>query len=606
MPFSEPVSGVPDEAPTEREARAAVGIAAGLYVVGAALTATSTLLPHVSSPAGVVAVAVGALTTAAGLLIAFGRRRGGLGLAYAADVWGVVLIAFLCAATGGANSPFQLIYLFAIGHAAAFQPRGRLLLLSLAALLGFLSPLVYMHVSSTFGAIACVGVVLALLASAVIHHALNGMRDQRRRMQTLIGVTAKLDSSLDPTETLRKIARTVVPDLAELCVIDVLDRRRGSIESTIAAAVDPAVAIGVERMREEFPLDMHGTHPVAQVLGSGKPCVIHDLTHGPALQEVAQSDEHRRFMRDVGYRSAAVFPMVARGRTHGAISFLHIGRDAHYEASQLSVLEDLTGRAAMAFDNARLYAERAHVARTLQHSLIPAVLPVIPALELASSFRPMGRSNEVGGDFYDVLADHESCWLVVGDVCGKGAGAAALTGFLRHTTLAYTRVASSPARILEQVNLDMLDQDFEGRFATAVLAHLEFLGTTVNATIATAGHPAALIARAGGQVEECGERGTLLGVFSDPVIQEVSTILEPDDLLTLYTDGLLEAHAPEGAVTVREMIDQLKRASPKSAKEAIDVLLGLVDFDDDVRDDIAVLAAKIKTTDGAEPAPRTY
>ena len=323
MPSSDPGTGHVDEA--TREARVAVGIAAALYVVGAALTATAALLPHVDSSTGVVAVATSALLTAGGLLIAFAHRRGGLGLAWVADLWGVVLIALLCAATGGANSPFGLIYFFAVGHAAAFQPRGRLVIVSLAALLAFLAPLAYSHVSSMFGAVACVGVVLALLTSGVIHLALNRMRDQRRRLEFLIGATAKLDTSLDPAETLRKIARTAVPEFAELCVIDLLDRR-GSIGSTVAAAVDPAVAAQVERLRDVLPLEVDGSHPVARVLHSGVPLVINDLTDGVAVQHIAQSDEHQQFMRDAGYRSAAVFPMVARGRTHGAISFLHVGR----------------------------------------------------------------------------------------------------------------------------------------------------------------------------------------------------------------------------------------------------------------------------------------
>jgi serine phosphatase RsbU (regulator of sigma subunit) len=591
---SEPGMGHGEEATSYREARAAVGIAAALYVVGAALTATAALLPHVDSSTGVVAVAASALLTAGALLIAFVRRRGGLGLACAADLWGVVLIGLLCASTGGASSPFGLIYFFAVGHAAAFQPRGRFVLVSLAALLAFLAPVTYAHVSSMFGAIACVGIVLALLTSAVIHLALNRMRDQRRRLQFLIGATAKLDASLDPAETLRKIARTAVPELAELCVIDLLDRR-GSIGNTVAAAVDPAVAAGVEQMRKAFPIDMHGTHPVAQVLASGAPRVIHDLTERAALEQAAQSDEHQRFMRDAGYRSAAVFPMVARGRTRGAISFLHVGTDARYAPDQLAVLEDLTGRAAMAFDNARLYAERAHVARTLQRSLMPAVLPVISGLELVSFFRPTGAGNEVGGDFYDAFGDQQSCWLVVGDVCGKGAEAAALTGFLRHTTVAHAQEGIGPGSVLSQVNRAMLNQDFDGRFATAILAHLQFLNAEVEVTIAAAGHPAALVARADGQVEECGERGTLLGIFSDPVIHEVSTTLTPGDMLALYTDGLLEAHAPDRTVTVREMIQELNQSSPRVAQEAIDSLLKLVELDDGVRDDIAILAAQIKT-----------
>lgn len=591
-----------EETTGSREARVAVAIAAALYVVGAALIATAVLLPDVSSPAGAAGVAAAALLTAAGLLIAFSRRRGGIGLACAADLWGVVLIAVLCASTGGASSPFGLIYFFAVGHAAAFQPRDRWILVSAVALLAFLAPLAYSDVSTTFGAVACVGVVLALLTSAVIHIALNRMRDQRRRLESLIGATANLDTSLDPAETLRKIARTAVPEFAELCVIDLLDRR-GSIGSTVAAAVDPAIAAGVERLRDALPLQVDGNHPVAQVLDSGIPIVIHDLTDGVAVAQVAQSDEHQQFMKDAGYRSAAVFPMVARGRTHGVISFLHLGRHARYDPDQLAVLKDLTGRAAMALDNAHLYAERAHVARTLQRSLMPAALPAISGLELASCFRPMGAGNEVGGDFYDAFGDRESCWLVVGDVCGKGAEAAALTGFLRHTTVAHAREGMSPGAVLSHVNRAMLSQDFDGRFATAILAHLQFLSREVAVTIASAGHPAALVARDGGGVEECGGRGTLLGVFSDPVIQEVSTALKPGDSLALYTDGLLEAHAPDRTVTIQQLIEQLKDASLGRAQDTIDALLEPVDFEHGVRDDVAIVVAQVTRVDNHQSVP---
>jgi hypothetical protein len=584
-----------EEAARQREARAAVLSAAGLYVVGAALTATAALLPHVSSAAGVVAVALTALLTAGALMIAFVRGKGGLGLAWVADLWGVVLVGVLCAVTGDASSPFALIYFFAIGHAAAFQPRNRFALVSVAGLLAFLAPLLYTQVSTQFAATASIGAVLALLTSAVVHLALNRVREQQGRLELLIAATAEFDSSLDPAETLRKIAHTAVPELAELCVIDLVDQR-GSIGNSVAAAVDPSVSAGVERMRKAFPFDIRGTHPVAQVLRTGLPRVISALTDRGALEQAAQSDEHRRFMREAGYRSAAVFPMVARGRTHGAISFLRLRNDARFGPSQLAVLQDLTGRAAMAFDNARLYAERAQVARSLRRSLMPAVLPVVPGLELASYFRPTGAGNEVGGDFYDAFGDEDGLWLVVGDVCGKGAEAAALTGFLRHTTIAYAREGASPARVLSQVNRAMLEQDFDGQFATAILAHLGVLKPEVEVTIAAAGHPAALLARVGGQVEEFGDCGTLLGVFPDPVIEQVSTILEPGDSLALYTDGLSEAHAPDRTVTAQEMIEQLEKHSPRFAQDAIDALLELVNLDDDVRDDIAILAVQVKPT----------
>src|SRR6185312_11341019 len=178
-------------------------------------------------------------------------------------------------------------------------------------------------------------------------------------------------------------------------------------------------------------------------------------------------------------RSATVVPMVARGRLLGVMSFVHAGAP---QPGQLRVLEDLTGRAALAFDNAQLYAERARVAQTLRRSLMPAALPKVPGLELDCYFRPMGAGSEVGGDFYDVFADGDGCWLVVGDVCGKGAEAAVLTAFLRHTTVAYAREGEKPARVLERVNSAMIEQDFDGRFATAILARLDFVSEGVALT----------------------------------------------------------------------------------------------------------------------------
>jgi hypothetical protein len=577
----------------DREARLALLSCAGLYVVGATLTATAALLPHVSSPAGVAAIAVAAYLTAAALLLAYARKRRGLTVAWLADLWGVVLVALLCAATGGASSPFGLIYFFAIGHAAAFQPRRRVLVVSLAGLVAFLSPLVYSHVSSSFGAIACVGIALALLATTLVHLALEGMREQRWRLEFLIAATARLDASLDPQQTLQRIARTAVPELAELCVIDLIDVD-GWISRTVAAAVDPTLARAFEGIRRDHPLHIRGSHPIARALQAGEPFIVQDLGDSGALERAANGDEQARFMREAGCRAAAVFPMIARGRMLGAVSFLRLGSGARFEHGRLDVLEDLTGRASLAFDNARLYAERARVAHTLRRSLMPAALPAIAGLEFASFFQPMGAGNEVGGDFYDVFGDRTSCWLVVGDVCGKGAEAAVLTGFLRHTIVAYAREGASPARVLAQVNQAMLEQDFDGRFATAILAHLAFQSSEAQITIATAGHPPALISRASGRAEEFGACGTLLGVFADPAINDTSTIVRPGDGLTLYTDGLSEAHAPDRTLTVEEMLEQLAGSPPRFAQEVIDRLLELVGLTDDARDDVAILSARVK------------
>ncbi len=136
---------------------------------------------------------------------------------------------------------------------------------------------------------------------------------------------------------------------------------------------------------------------------------------------------------------------------------------------------------------------------------MPAALPAVPGLELDCYFRPLGAGNEVGGDFYDVFADRDGCWLVVGDVCGKGAEAAVITAFLRHTTAAYARDGGSPASVLARVNRAMLEQEFEGRFATAILARLDYTPTGGVTADRRRRRPPGRLLRAQGGSEEFGE-----------------------------------------------------------------------------------------------------
>ena len=572
------------------ETRLAVASAAGLYVIGGSLIATSFLLPEVSSPAGAAAVAIDAYATAIALMWMVSRGRASLELALAADLWGIAIIIVLCASTGGAESPFALLYFFAIGHAAAFQPRRRFILTSIVGLLAFLAPLAYESVDANFAAIACVGAVLALLTTGAVHVALERMRADRRRLELLLAATAKLDTSLDPEQTLRRIAAMALPELAELCVIDLVDED-GAITTTVAAAVESNVAARVERMRPEERPQRLGGLPVARALSDRTSHVVADVD-GSSVAAAGETLTTASVLPggDAPPRSATVVPMVARGRLLGVMSFVHAGAP---QRGQLRVLEDLTGRAALAFDNARLYAERARVAQTLRRSLMPAALPTVPGLDLDCYFRPMDAGSEVGGDFYDVFADRDGCWLVVGDVCGKGAEAAVITAFLRHTTVAYAREGERPAAVLERVNRAMIEQDFGGRFATAILARLEFAPDGVALTVAAGGHPPALVSRASGATEELGTGGTLLGIFPEPRIGEHSTVLGVGDSLALYTDGLAEAQAPAKLLSGEQMMAALAAHTAETAGETISTLLGLVDLTQGARDDIAILVVRI-------------
>ena len=135
--------------------------------------------------------------------------------------------------------------------------------------------------------------------------------------------------------------------------------------------------------------------------------------------------------------SAIVVPLTARGRTLGAMTLATDRSRRSFDADDLALAEELARRCALAVDNARLYGERSHVARTLQGSLVPAQIPPVPGFEVAARFHAAGEDVQVGGDFFDVFETDDGSWAaVVGDVSGKGADAAAITALARYTVRA--------------------------------------------------------------------------------------------------------------------------------------------------------------------------
>ena len=225
---------------------------------------------------------------------------------------------------------------------------------------------------------------------------------------------------------------------------------------------------------------------------------------------------------------------------------------------------------------------------------MPAALPAVPGLELESFFRPMAAGSEVGGDFYDVFGDRGDCWLVVGDVCGKGAEAAVLTGFLRHTTVAYARDGHGPATVLARVNQAMLDHDFDGRFATAILAHLGFRDSDVELTLATAGHPArARLARAAARRRSSGRAARCSACSPTRRSPSRPRSCVPATGSCSTPTGSPRRRRRGGVLSVEQMIDQLAGTTPASARGRSTRCSSLVDLRNGARDDIAILAAHV-------------
>jgi serine phosphatase RsbU (regulator of sigma subunit) len=234
-----------------------------------------------------------------------------------------------------------------------------------------------------------------------------------------------------------------------------------------------------------------------------------------------------------------------------------------------------------------------NVAHTLERSLLPDALPAIPGIRLASVYRPASEGSEAGGDFYDAFAHARGCWLVVGDVCGKDAEAAALTAMVRHSIRALAFRESSPAQVLRIANEVMLSHDLTGRFATAIVAHIDLSVRPVRATLSSAGHPAPLLLHPDGTAFCPAVTGTLLGVLPQPRLHDVEVSLSAGTSMVLYTDGLTDAGAPSRTLSTAELRERLADAPGASPQELVGRLegLALARGAGVRRDDIAILAA---------------
>jgi sigma-B regulation protein RsbU (phosphoserine phosphatase) len=247
----------------------------------------------------------------------------------------------------------------------------------------------------------------------------------------------------------------------------------------------------------------------------------------------------------------------------------------------------------------------AALARTLQQSLLPPSLPSPERIEFAGRYHPAMEGTEIGGDFYDVFAVEGDWVLVIGDVCGKGPAAAALTALIRYTIRAVAMHTHDPAGVLTELNTVMLAEAASGsgpaaddRFATVCCLWLSPRPEGyVTVKVACGGHPLPLMLRADGTVEAVGAPGTLIGVLADVDITSTSLRLVPGEGIVVVTDGVLEARDGGGLqldeAGLVELLDRVKDRSPAEITQAVE-RHALERQGGVARDDIAVLVARVQ------------
>jgi serine phosphatase RsbU (regulator of sigma subunit) len=406
---------------------------------------------------------------------------------------------------------------------------------------------------------------------------------------------AVLASSLDPDELLVEIANLAVPELADWCSVEVMSES-GVLERKALAHVDPEVRQRAIDLSKRYPPDPDSPQGIYQVARTGQPELYPDIPD-QMLREAAVDEEHYRETTAIGMRSAIIVPMTTRGRTLGTLTWVNGRPGRRFDEQDVDLAHELARRCATAVDNARLYSDLAYIARTLQQSLLPVELPDIPGVETAARFRPTGEGNEVGGDFYDVFATGGRGWTVVmGDVCGKGPDAAAVTALARYTLRAAAMRERLPSRSLLLLNEALLRQRDDRRFCTVAYAYIEKLDHGARAGISSGGHPLPILLRADGSVEPVGAPGTLLGVVPDPDLEDQAVMLEPGDALVFYTDGVIESRMSSNGVLderrLAELIATCAGRSPDAIASKIEDA-AVLSQNGRPKDDIAVLVLRV-------------
>ncbi|MEU7860080.1 SpoIIE family protein phosphatase [Nonomuraea sp. NPDC049141] len=244
---------------------------------------------------------------------------------------------------------------------------------------------------------------------------------------------------------------------------------------------------------------------------------------------------------------------------------------------------------------------------TLQRSLLPSSLPRVPGLRAAAHYHTASR-DEVGGDFYDLFPLSSERWgFFLGDVCGKGAGAAAVTSLIRYTLRAAAVYDSDPVTVLDTLNT-ALHQEYRGddpRYCTAIFGILAPDGDGFSITLASGGHPPCLLLRADGTADyQHTPDGLLIGILPSATFTSRVIHLGPGDTLLLYTDGLTEARTgtPDGRYGDEALHAFATGLAPTTASAAVAALADLLEgFGTGLDDDTAILALSVPSPEEPQP-----
>lgn len=430
----------------------------------------------------------------------------------------------------------------------------------------------------------------------------------QRRLTLLNEASARIGTSLDVTQTARELAEVAVQGLADYCSVDLLEPVTLGDEPS-PGVVEPLVRVALQPPERRVPFQegemvlLLPESSQARCLTERRPILEPSLALRP---EWYAMDRRRIEMASgLGVHSLIVVPLMARGLVLGIVSLWRARHSEPFEDGDAAVAQEFASRAAVCIDNARRFTQQQSAALTLQRSLLPSAASDLPAVEVACRYLPASGEPGIGGDWFDVIPlSGARVALVVGDVVGHGIHAAASMGRLRAAVRTLASLDLEPdevvARLDDLVSLLAAEREAnaDGDRSTdegvlgATCLYAVYDPVSRNCSMARAGHPAPVLSTPDGQVTVLDlPSGPPLGLGGLPF--ETYEIEVPEgSLLTLYTDGLLQARNGDIDAAVERLCDCLSHPAEPLDRTCHSVVGAMLPTNHLPTDDVALLVAR--------------
>ncbi|MFJ6718723.1 MULTISPECIES: SpoIIE family protein phosphatase [unclassified Streptomyces] len=420
-----------------------------------------------------------------------------------------------------------------------------------------------------------------------------GLLPELERLALLAETTTQLTATLDVNEALERLVRLVVPLLADWIVIDLVTETGDVQRNLVAHDDDGHITRRADLQGTVFSVPETSPLPLSRALrGAGSTLATPHTYQGPPDSPVAV--EQRRLFDHTGMHSAVIAPIRGLREILGALTLGRSTQPEPFTTAEIPLVEDLTRRAGLALDNARLYQRQRKVAETMQRHLLPQ-LPRIPGLDMSARYLPAPHASQVGGDWYDVFhLPDRTLALVIGDVAGHDLDAAAGMAQLRNILRAYAWSHDEPLSVI----VDRFDQALphitDVAMATMILGRLQpHTGGSWHMQWTNAGHPPPLLVTHDGEAKYLTDgHGMLLGTQARVRRADATHTLPPLSTLVLYTDGLIESRGH----TLDYGLERLRRRATRLARHPLETFTDALmeqarPFDND--DDVAMLAIRV-------------